>query len=231
MLPGLSGIIAGLSTEPASIVVAASLADAGGNSPHTFSGLNFGDEYLGRVLVACIILRGSAGSGMNASGVTIGGVSATGEDHGEFGAGGPCIGCGVWGASGVSGTSGNVTVSWTGQAASSSGIILLSVPSLSNGATRFDTFGSAYTGGGSTSTGSLTLNIPTDGTLIAAVAHSNVNDANFDTGVTTRATLDITGGNITVGYDEHLSSQTGRGVSASWTTTAVRGFTGASYSG
>lgn len=231
MLPGYSGIIAGLNSEPSSIVVATSFADAGGSSPHTFSSISFGDEYPGRVLVACVILRGSSASGMNTTGVTIGGVSATGEDHGEFGAAGPCIGCGVWGASGVTGTSGNVTVTWTGQGATASGIILLSVPSLSSGATRFDTFGSSYSGGGGTSTGSFTLNIPTDGTLIAAVAHSNVNDANFDTGVTTRATLDIAGGNLTVGYDEHLASQTGRGVSASWTTSAIRGFTGASYSG
>ncbi|HXC39068.1 MAG TPA: hypothetical protein VN667_08975, partial [Burkholderiales bacterium] len=80
MLPGILGIMAGM--LPSDILVVASSADAGGSSPHTFSGLSFGPEFTGRVLVACTCLRGNGASGMNVTAVTIGGVSAVGNDNG-----------------------------------------------------------------------------------------------------------------------------------------------------
>jgi hypothetical protein len=223
MLPGILGIIAGLS--PTDILVVASTADAGGSSPHTFSGLSFGPEFSGRVLIACTCLRGNSASGMNITAVTIGGVSATGNDNGEFLAGGPCIGTGIFAAAVPTGPSGDVVVTWSGQAANASGVVLLSVPGIST--TAFAQASQVFGGSGGTSS-SNTIDIPAHGILIVNEGHSNTNTAAL-VGVTARATLTVGTAEFKVGFDRGLASETGRTISASWTTNAARGFQGRSY--
>lgn len=210
------------------IQVVANLADAGGSSPHTFSGVNFGPDYTGRVLVACTCLRetGSAALNIPTNGVTIGGVTATGDDNGNANASGPGIGAGIAAASGVSGTSGDVVVSWSGGGSTNAaGLILLSVPGISVSA--FDTGAAASNQTGGTSV-SCTLDIPNSGLLIAACAHTNTNDETL-TGVTERASVVVGAGRLAVGFDGGLSSQTGKSVSGSWTTSAIYGLYARSY--
>ncbi|TIR87368.1 MAG: hypothetical protein E5X05_01335 [Mesorhizobium sp.] len=223
MLPGILGGMAGLS--PVDIQVVASIADAGGASPHTFSGLSFGAEFSGRVLIACTCLRGNSGSGMNVSAVTIGGVSAVGTDNGEFLAGGPCIGTGVFAAAVPNGPSGDVVVTWSGQNANASGVILLSVPGIST--TAFAQASQVFGGSGGTSANN-TIDIPAHGILIVNEGHSNTNTAAL-VGVTQRATLTVGTAEFKVGFDRGMSAETGRAISASWTTNAARGFQGRSF--
>lgn len=205
--------------------VAASVADAGGTSPHTFSSANFGLAFSDRVLIACTCLRGNAASGMNVTGVTIGGVSAVGNDNGEFLAAGPCIGTGIFAAAVPSGTSGDVVVTWSGQAANASGLILLSVSGIST--TAFAQASQVFGGGGGTSAAN-TLDIPSNGLQIWNSGHSNTNAATFS-GVTERAALTVGTAQFKVGFDNRMNSETARAVSASWSGTAARGFQGRSF--
>jgi hypothetical protein len=223
MLPGILGTLAGIS--PVDILVVASTADAGGSSPHTFSGLSFGPEYSGRVLVACTCLRGTAASGMNVTAVTIGGVSAVGNDNGEFLAGGPCVGTGIFAAAVPNGPSGDVVVTWSGQNANASGVFLLSVPAITT--TAFAQASQVFGGGGGTSA-SNTIDIPAHGILIVNEGHSNTNTAAL-VGVTQRSTLTVGTAEFKVGFDRGMPAETARAISASWTTTAARGFQGRSF--
>jgi hypothetical protein len=222
MLPGLTGLAVAIGDSgPTAISVVDSVSAGGASSPKTFSGVNFGQDYVGRLLVACIVLRGNAASAVDQTAVTIGGVSATGSDAGSFAGGGPACGCGLWYAS-PGGASGDVVVTWTGQAASACGLILLSVPLVSLPA--FDTDGAL--GVLTSATGS--LDIPAGGTLIVAVAHANTNDASM-TNVTKRTELDIASASIVVGYDQQMSSDTGRSVSASWSGPVPAGLQAGSF--
>lgn len=208
-----------------SVKVVASLADAGGSSPHTFSGLNFGLDFSDRVLIACTCLRGANNSAMNISTITIGGVSATGLDHGEFITGVGAIGAGVWSSAVPTGTSGNVVVSWSGQSANASGLILLSVSGISQ--TPFFQGGQTGSGSGGTSS-SASFNIPSNGVMVVASAHTNTNATSFS-GLTTRTSLTVGSSLLAVGFDNRLSAVSGSTISASWSGSAARGYAGQSY--
>ncbi|RUV07445.1 hypothetical protein EOA79_04570 [Mesorhizobium sp. M1A.F.Ca.IN.020.03.2.1] len=209
-----------------SVKVVASVADAGGSSPHTFSAANFGIAFSDRVLIACTCLRGNGSSGMNISAVTIGGVAAVGNDNGEFLAGGPCIGTGIFAAAVPSGTSGDVVVTWGGQSANASGLILLSVSGIST--TAFAQASQVFGGSGGTSANN-TINVPSNGLLIVNSGHSNGNDTTL-TGVTERTALTVGTARFEVGFDNRMSSETARAISASWSGSAARGFQARSYS-
>lgn len=210
-----------------SIKVVDSIADAGGSSPHTFSGVNFGAAFTGRVLVACTCLRENGSNPLNipTNGVTIGGVTASGDDNGNAGASGPGIGAGIAAASVPTGTSGDVVVSWSSATANAAGLILLSVANMATTASDAGSAGADQTGG----TGaSCTLDIPASGVLIAACAHTNTNDETL-TGVTERAAINVGSGRLSVGFDNRLSVQTAKSISASWSGNALFGLHARSY--
>lgn len=226
MLPGIVGSGAGF-FGAYDIQIVANLADAGGTSPHTFSSVNFGPDYTGRVLIACTCLRGNGSGPLNiaSNGVSIGGVTATGDDNGNAGASGPGIGAGIAAAASVPGTSGDVVVTWSSATANAAGLILLSVPGISVSA--FDTGAAGADPGGGTGA-NCSLNIPNSGLLIVACAHTNTNDETL-TGTTEQASVVVGSGRLAIGYDKGLSSQSNRPVSASWTTSAIYGLYARSY--
>lgn len=207
-----------------SVKVAQTVADAGGSSPHTFSAVNFGLAFPDRVLFACTCLRGNSGADLSITNVTIGGVTAAGHDNREWFGGGPAVGAGIFAAAVPNGTSGDVVVTWTGQAANAAGLILLSAAKVST--TEYAFTSNSFSGGGTTA--SNTINIPTNGLLILNSVHSNTNAATLS-GVTERASLTVGVAHFKVGFDNRMNLETARPISASWTTTAVRGFKAISY--
>lgn len=208
-----------------SVKVVHTVADAGGSSPHTFSSCNFGLAFPDRVLVPCICLRGNGASAINITNVTVGGAATLGSDNGEFLAGGPAIGAGIFAGALASGTSGDIVVTWTGQNANAAGLILLSIAKISTTATASD--GLVGSGSGGTSA-SGSLDIPANGILIVASSHSNTNDATLS-GVTERSAINVGSGRFEVGFDNRMGIQRNRAVSASWSGNAARGFHTRSY--
>jgi hypothetical protein len=204
----------------------ADVGGGGGGTIFTFSGVNFGVAYTGRVLIACTALRAAGAAALDQISCTIGGVSATGGDDGEFVAGGPSCGAGIWAASVPAGTSGDVIVDWTGQEIGQCGLVLLSVPGIS--ATPFDQAAPGGGGGGGTSR-TTDVDIPEGGLLVVSASHSNSNDTTL-TGVTERTELAMLSTQLAVGFDDRLPVETAHSVTASWTTTAARGLRLASFS-
>lgn len=139
----------------------------GGSGSVTWNGMDFGIDYPGRVLVACTCLRG-VGS-LNQSSVTIGGVAAAGDDNGyDPGGGGNAIGAGIWSASGVTGTSGNVTINFASGTLNYGAIVMLS---MSNAV--FSGGSPTINGNGSSFASSLT--VPAQGIGLMVVANTTGN--------------------------------------------------------
>lgn len=193
---------------------------------YTFSGVNFGSPFSSRVLIACIALRGAAASAMDQITCTIGGVSATGNDDGEFRASGPSIGAGIWAAEVPSGSSGDVVVDWTGQVGTHRSLVLLSARRID--ATPFDQQAPGGGGAGGTSRTD-TLDIPANGILVVAASHSNENNTTL-VGVDEKTEISVGVGRLAVGYNTRMPAETGRTITASWSTTAARGLRIASFS-
>lgn len=206
-----------------SVKVVYSVADAGGGSPHTFTGVDFGPAFSDRILVACTCLRETGAAPLAISAVTIGGVSAVGDDNGE--AFTPGIGTGIFAAAVPTGISGNVVVTWSSATANAAGLILLSVAKIST--TAHDSGSQAVDSGGADNA-SCALDIPSNGLLIASCAHTNTNNETF-VGVTERASVVVGAGRLAVGFDNRMNSESNRAVSCSWTTSAARGLHARSY--
>jgi hypothetical protein len=211
----------------ASVKVIDTATATGSSGTATFSGVDFGLAYTGRVLVACVGLYTSASGTLNQTSCTIGGTATSGDDAGENLGSGPSCGAGVWAASKSSGTSGDVVINWSGYTGSvNAGLVLLSVASIS---TTAHSSTSGWTGGGSGGTSdSATLNIPANGVLIAAFAHANLNNTTL-TGVTERSEITIGSGRLCVGFDNRKSVQTGDSVGASWSGSTAYGGEARSY--
>ncbi len=225
MLPGILGI-AGFSGATA-IALVDTQSDAGGSSPHTFTGVNFGPDYTNRVIVVCTLMQGVGAGSLNQSGVTIGGVAAVGDNDGQNLNSVTMVGCGMWAAK-PSGSSGNVVITWTTAAADAIGIIVLSVPMSS--ATHTDSFSPVYTvNSTATTTGTQTLTIPSLGTYVSAAAHRNTNDGDFTAGATKLASITLAGSNMIVGWAGKQPAESNRSFSASWSGATIRGFQGRAF--
>lgn len=197
---------------------------------HTFSGVNFGIAFSDRVLIACTGLTTTGQGVLDQTSCTIGGVSATGGDAGEFLAGGPTCGGGVWAAAVPSGTSGDVTLNWTSSTGQAVALILLSVSGIS--VTPDDETSDWVGGSGTSSTSaSSSIDIPSNGLLVTSMVHAQaVPTDTVMTGVTKREEVYFgTNGVLCVGFDNGMSSETSRAISASWTLNAACGGEGRSY--
>lgn len=200
----------------------------GSGGSATFTGVDFGVNYIQRTLIACVGLYANAAVALNQVSCTIGGFSAVGNDSGEFLAGGPSVGAGVWVDSAPIGTSGNVTINWTGYSGSvNAGLVLLSACNMST--STFDHTAS-WNGGGSggSSTGNSLLDIPANGILIAAIAHGNTNNTSLG-GVAEQTEFTFGGARLCVGFANRKGAQSDDAVSASWSGSTAYGGEARSY--
>lgn len=85
---------------------------AGAGLTYTFTGVNFGTDMGGRVIVVVAIIDSDQNAILDQTGCTIDGGAASGSDTG-WTAAGSSGGAGVWARAGVTGTSGTVTVTYT----------------------------------------------------------------------------------------------------------------------
>ncbi|WP_395449391.1 hypothetical protein ACHMW7_05825 [Aminobacter sp. UC22_36] len=192
---------------------------------YTFSGLNFGDDFSNRTLVALIHLVASGNNRIDQGSCTIGGVGAAGGDSGDAGSspvGG--AGAGVWAAR-PSGTSGNVTVNFSTAAASACAIYLYAVTDLASATPFAESFGSGG-GGGITSDPSYpasmngTLNVPSDtvhgAVIFGAASRANNTSAITLVGMTQQYDTTLDGSHrIAGGYAFRLPQETNRTVGLS----------------
>ncbi|AMS40502.1 hypothetical protein [Aminobacter aminovorans] len=192
---------------------------------YTFSGLNFGDDFSNRTLVALIHLVASGNNRIDQGSCTIGGVGAAGGDSGDAGpspVGG--AGAGVWAAK-PSGTSGNVTVNFSTASASACAIYLYAVTDLASATPFAESFGSGG-GGGITSDPTFpasmngTLNVPSDAVhgavIFGAASRANNTSAITLVGMTQQYDTTLDGSHrIAGGYAFRLPQETNRTVGLS----------------
>lgn len=187
---------------------------------YTFAGLNFGDDYSNRTLVAVVGLAHSSSTGsLNQTSVTIGGAAASGDDTGDGAvtATTGVAGCGIWSAQ-PSGTSGSVVVNFTSATAQACSIYLFAVAGLAS-ATATDTLRlNSGVGDTGTASGSGTIDISAGGVLITGtVRANNANDITL-TGSTEQFDVVFdTVHRMAVGFDFRMSAQSGRTVGMSST--------------
>lgn len=208
MVNNLVGFGAGGATPSA--VVAASQTDtgaasSGGTDTFSFTSKSFGAASSDRQIVVFIAGSGIT-SGRTISSVTIGGVSATqivaatNNQH-----------AGIWSASVPTGTTGTVTVVWSGADMTICGCVIYAMTGAST--TAHDT-GSDITPSGSDM--SDTINVAANGAVIAGV-HMNQSPtltASW-TGVTEDVDQAVSGNNtISAAHDEFASTETGRTITA-----------------
>lgn len=192
----------------------------GGSGSVTWVGMPFGIDYPGRVLVACTCLRG-VGS-LNVSSVTIGGVSAPGGDAGfDPGGGLNSIGTGLWSASGITGTSGNVTINFTSGTLNYGAIVMLSMSNAVNS-------GAAPGGFGNSTSFSSAQTIPASGIGLMVVANTSGNTMSLS-GITKRVELLAGSFSFAVCYNNKMAGGS-TPVAGSWSGAAPYGFFTRSYS-
>lgn len=202
-----------------------STATQGAGSSYTFANMAAGADYTGRRLIALIGIWSSTEARATTNSVTIGGLAAVGEAHGEFLTGpGTTAGMGIYAAA-PTGTTATVAVSLS-VAVDACTVVLLSVAGLSTNAAN-STLDVHGTGAGSSSA-SGTLNIPADGVLIVGEARSN-NAVITLGGVTKQNQYAVGSGAMAVGFDNRLATQTGRTVSYSAGSTAASALLAKSY--
>lgn len=191
----------------------------GGSGSVTWVGMPFGIDYPGRVLVACTCLRG-VGS-LNQSSVTIGGVAAAGDDNGfDPGGGGNAIGAGIWSASGVTGTIGNVTINFASGSLNYGAIVMLSMSNavFSGGSPTINGNGSSF---------SSALTVPASGIGIMVVAQTSGNTMSLS-GISKRVEMLAGSFGFAVCYNNKMAGGS-TPVSGSWSGAAPYGVFVRSY--
>jgi hypothetical protein len=189
---------------------------------HSFAGVNFGTDFTGRVIfvvVAALTKASADTSGWSLSGGTIGGQA-------DAGPGGM-----VWFQGGSGSTVFTGSASMRAQPSGTSGTIsfntatqtrcICTVLSIANCHLTSTDSGSA---GVSSTGGSTSLNVPTNGILISGAVKNNTNTIGYS-GITLRGQQSpLAGYQIAWGWDNRLSLQSGLAVSFSSTGSAACAF-------
>jgi hypothetical protein len=185
----------------------------------TFNGVSLGPAYTGRRIVVATFLWATGEAVLNVSAVTVGGTSMGGSDAGEFLAGGPTAGAGLF-IGNPSGTSATVEVTFGAGNSNGGGVAVLSVAGVSS---THDNEGRTGTGSG-VADYSDTVSAASNGVIIQAVCRGNNNvlgwtlaagtelvdqavDTNFRIGVAFDNRL--SSGNRTVGFTSSGTTATG----------------------
>lgn len=233
MLPGIAGMMAGLDRLPVDLV-ASSVDTTDRSGSYTFAGLNFGDDFSNRTLVAVIALACATNppsNGLNQTSVTIGGTAATGGNTGDGAdtATAGIAGAGIWSAR-PTGTSGTVVVNFSPGTAHAATIYLFAVDGLAS-ATATDTLGlNSGAGTAGSASGSGNIDVAASGVLFAAVTRANNANTITLTGSTKQieATFDSVH-RIAIGYDYRMNSETNRTVGMSSTGNSAWALWSAAY--
>ncbi|MDR7221687.1 hypothetical protein [Aminobacter aminovorans] len=191
---------------------------------YTFSGLNFGDDFSNRTMVAMVHLVAGSNGPLNQTGCTIGGVSAGGGDSGDSGTSPTgSAGAGIWAAK-PSGTSGNLTVNFTSSTANACAVYLYAVADLTS-ATPFASSVGPGGAGGITSDPTYpasmngTLNVPSaayGGVIFGAASRANNTSAITLVGMTQQYDTTLDGSHrIAGGYAFRLPQETNRTIGLS----------------
>lgn len=196
------------------VLVASAVDTVDRSGSYTFAGLNFGDDFTGRTIVAVAFLMSPNYVVLDQTSCTIGGVSADGNDAGvrdDTTLVGAC-GCGIWAAK-PSGTSGTVTVNFTSGTATACQIYILALADVASTTATDTTPAPELTStAGIGSSKSTTVNVPSDGVLIMGMIRTNTTALTL-VGVTERIQETVsTNYRVAVGWDFRLSSETGRTV-------------------
>ncbi|WP_422383286.1 hypothetical protein [Roseibium album] len=200
---------------------------------HTFSSVDFGPAFTGRVLFACIAISAENGASiLDQQTCTIAGNSAVGDDAGaRTTQTNPdhALGAGLWYLSDEVNTSGDVVINWTSNSADYISLFLLAADVL--GLPFDDDTTNWFPPGPSFIATSIaqTIDIPADGFLIASQAQS-ANETTTFTNATKRHSQAFGNAMHNVAYDNKLASQTGRTITASWTTSRCAGGEARSFS-
>lgn len=172
---------------------------------HSYS-VNFGAAVTGRrIVVLTFQFGGSAGSSI--SNMSIGGVTGTGNDNGSFDGSGGLAGAGIFIAN-PSGTSG--TVSFNTGTSTTTAVVVLAILTATTLHNRDNSTAQSATGG------TVSINIPSDGICIGAFAKRATGAISW-TNLSERgeSAAPVAGYRYGWAADTHMSTQTGRSVSAS----------------
>lgn len=175
------------------------------SSSHSRANVNFGPVYAGRRIVVCINTSFPVNQSLNIGTVTVGGVSATGNDAGSFDGNGRAVGAGIFLAN-PSGASG--TISFNTANPSRAYVWVLSVAGITTLHAR--EFSHLFNNPG----GSVNINVPTNGVLIACYTQHSTSSHDY-TGVEQRDNSLLDGGRSrgSFGWTNRLNVQSNRTVS------------------
>lgn len=189
-------------------LVASAVDTVDRSGSYTFAGLNFGDDFSNRTLVAVTALFAGSDQILSQTSVTIGGSSASGGNNGDGDpAGGlvpaSAVGCGVWAAK-PAGTSGSVVVNFTSGTAGAAAVYLFAIGSAS-ATPSGQTSGITSDNPDFPSGDSGTLSVPADGIVIGGVARAVNTGAITLTDLTEVAQVTVDGAHrISVGVAQRL---------------------------
>ena len=199
---------------------------------HTFSSVDFGPTFTGRILVACPALYSSTNNVLDQQTCTIAGNSAAGADAGSRSSTtGNAAGSGIWFISDETNTSGDVVFTWTSGTSQGTSLFMLSVDAMaipqSDRTTDWFTTTSDFSG----TDASDTTDVPADGILLVSFAQAADEDCTL-TNSTERhdQSFGSASARHTIGYDNKLSAETNRTITATWTTTTTGGGSAQAFS-
>lgn len=209
-------------------LVASSVDTTDRSGSYTFAGLNFGDDFTGRTLVALVHLAAGGNVTLDQTPATIGGTTTSGGDAGDLGQGGTPVGAaggGVWAAK-PSGTSGSVVVNFSGGSASACAVYLFAVTDVASATPHAFSVGAGGSGGitsDPTYPASMngTLNVPSGGSAVIFGSATRANNTAAITLVGMTQAYDVTldgSHRIAGGYAFRLPQETNRSVGLSTST-------------
>lgn len=193
---------------------------------YTFSGVDFGPFFAGRVLLAVTSVFDTENQVLDQSSCTIGGVVAVGDDAGFGSEANGAAGAGQWLVDDtVTATSGDVTFT-TSNAPQRVGLIMIALDNINIMATSQT---SGQTTGGGTSTASANVTKTTDGWLINVLGKRNGSVATFNN-ATKRSEVTVNSSIYSMAVA--IDNKTTAGVvslSCSWSGTTSAGAEGRTY--